>query len=394
MVLRQLGIEGKLPSYSDARRLGQRGSAARSRTSSARPTSSGSRSGRARPRCRGSGRSSLRFAAASFESSFRSIFGDSPETLYDRFRAELTARPHRRGEASEGGGPRRGELSLRLRGGTLAPPRSRPTGRGSSRGATPSRHESELAMLGARRRRRRETARVRSEASLDASAGRRLCRLGSAMDAGRPRDALRPPRARDADGTLRVTSTAGSSDRAASSRVSRGADVGDADPAPGGDWAVAVRGRFGTTALVRVELPSGAGRDPGLAAARRRRGPSGAIRAFLPTENGSPSFFTPDAAGGSSRCRPRAGRPARLRSIERRRGLRRGAPTARACSSRAAAAGIWNLVDGGPFRGRRREGSDACHGRSLRSGAFARRPGSLLSRLRRAGRLGPAADAR
>ena len=40
-------------------------------------------------------------------------------------------------------------------------------------------------------------------------------------------------------------------------RITRGGDVRDPDPAPDGTWAVAVRNRFGTSELVRVEMESG-----------------------------------------------------------------------------------------------------------------------------------------
>jgi hypothetical protein len=41
------------------------------------------------------------------------------------------------------------------------------------------------------------------------------------------------------------------------SRVTRGADVASADPAPDGKWAAGVRGRYGATGLVRVDLATG-----------------------------------------------------------------------------------------------------------------------------------------
>src|SRR6185369_9377929 len=44
-------------------------------------------------------------------------------------------------------------------------------------------------------------------------------------------------------------------------RITRGEDLAEADPSPAGDFAVAVRSRFGVSALARVDLASGATRD-------------------------------------------------------------------------------------------------------------------------------------
>ena len=44
-------------------------------------------------------------------------------------------------------------------------------------------------------------------------------------------------------------------------RITRGADLAEADPAPAGDFAIAVRNRFGVSTLARVDLASGATRD-------------------------------------------------------------------------------------------------------------------------------------
>jgi len=61
----------------------------------------------------------------------------------------------------------------------------------------------------------------------------------------------------DADGTLRADLFAWDVENGALRRVTRGADVREADPGPDGAWAVAVRYRGGASSLVRVDLADG-----------------------------------------------------------------------------------------------------------------------------------------
>ena len=120
MVLRQLAIEGKLPSYGAldgtgglARRLDRvprRLGVPRVALATAR----------ARRACRGSGSGWRPRAAAASTAAFRGIFGDSPRDLYDRFRAELTARALAEEKRLKAAGLVEGELWQRLSGGTLA----------------------------------------------------------------------------------------------------------------------------------------------------------------------------------------------------------------------------------------------------------------------------------
>ena len=64
-------------------------------------------------------------------------------------------------------------------------------------------------------------------------------------------------RAPDAEGVLRRDLYLWETDTGEVSRVTRFEDVAEADPGPGGEFPVAVRSRYGSTALVRVELATG-----------------------------------------------------------------------------------------------------------------------------------------
>jgi hypothetical protein len=247
MVLRRLAIEGKLPEYAKLDGgSGWLGSAYPYLVGSAFLEWLAERSGEdtLRELWR---RMAGRFTGG-FGRSFEEVFGDSPEDLYDRFAAETTARALEEENRLEEEGLAAGELALRLDGGTSSLQIS-PDGTKLLARRDPTRRESYLAVWDA-------------AAAPEAPPERRLPREDgySAADPRWMPDGKRvlfAKRAPDAEGVLRRDLYLWETDTGAVSRVTRGEDVAEADPAPGGDFAVAVRGRFGETALVRVELATG-----------------------------------------------------------------------------------------------------------------------------------------
>ncbi len=86
-------------------------------------------------------------------------------------------------------------------------------------------------------------------------------------------------------------------------RVSRLADVREADPSPDGSWAVAVRNRHGLSQLVRVDLASGAVSDltaPSVevACAQPRVSPDGSRVVYVRPERGAWKAVVRELAGG------------------------------------------------------------------------------------------------
>src|SRR5262249_45985266 len=75
------------------------------------------------------------------------------------------------------------------------------------------------------------------------------------------RSVLFSRRGPDADGSLRWDLYLWDYEEGRVRRVTRLADVADADPAAGGGWAAGVRSRFGASTLVRVDLATGAARQ-------------------------------------------------------------------------------------------------------------------------------------
>lgn len=213
----------------------------------------------------------------SFDDAFAGVYGAPPRELYGRFVAEVTAKAL---EAERQIAPigREGELWADLAWFTGAPAIS-PDGR-------------RLAAL--RRERDRPARLVVWELGDDSDALARREREIDRMLERDPEDvapisaALRAPRTvvaeleapptvpiaggrwtsdsrgliftrfeRGADGRRHGDLFVWSVDSGDVRRVTFGADLGDADPAPTGEWAVAVRSRFGATGLVRVDLATG-----------------------------------------------------------------------------------------------------------------------------------------
>jgi hypothetical protein len=282
MVLRQLGIEGKLPSYGalDGTGTWLGGSVAYLVGSAYLEWLSEREGAESLPRLWKRMASSR---GGSFEAAFRGVFGDAPQALYDRFRAELTARALEEEKRLKSAGLVEGELWQRLAGGTLAAQVS-PDGGWLLARRDPSRGVSLLAIWSiapADAERRAAGAHDASDAKLAAdpkevvdrreTPARRepvwtLPRSGG-FSASDPRwmpdgrAVLFSRRAPDADGVLRWDLYRWDYERGHVARVTRLSDVSDADPAPGGAWAVAVRGRFGESALVRVDLATGRARE-------------------------------------------------------------------------------------------------------------------------------------
>ena len=347
MVLRQLGIEGRLPSYSDldASDTWLGGSVAYL-VGSAYLEWLAQREGEAALPRLWEKMAALR--GGGFGPAFHSIFGDSPETLYDRFRAELTARALEEEKRLKAEGLADGELSLRLRGGTLSAAVS-PDGTRFLARRDPSRHESDLAVWelgGAGGEKEREAPKPRwtlPRINGHAASDPRWMPDGRAI--------LFSRRAPEADGTLHVDLYRWELESGGVVRVSRGADAGDADPAPGGDWAVAVRGRFGATSLVRVELSTGIVSE---------------IPVSLPAAEAWPVWSHPRISPDGKRIAAllHAGRRWRLVALPASGGTAEeiaperapaGAPAWSADGARlfvaSGAAGIWNVVEADAFPG-------------------------------------------
>jgi hypothetical protein len=215
-----------------------------------------------------------------FDEAFAGIWGNSPESLYDRFRAELTYRAMEAEKRVQAVGPlaaREGELWQSLSWTTGAPAVS-PDG-------------SRLALVRRSRDRPAELVVWSTAPDVDAekrwqeAQARQLARDPQDVPAVRARPLPRKP--------IYTWTSAGGGDPAMPRfmpggksllvvrflpdgqgflhpdlfewlpaagemrRITRQADLRDPDPSPDGAWAVAVRDRFGLSQLVIVELASG-----------------------------------------------------------------------------------------------------------------------------------------
>jgi hypothetical protein len=279
MVLRQFGIEGKLPEYSELSDSGGwlSGSMAYLVGSaylewlSDREGSQSLRDLWKRMASRQGG---------GFAASFRGVFGKPPADLYDLFRAEITARAVAEEKRLRGEGLIEGEAWQRLRGGTSAPQVS-PDGARLLARRDPSPSNSFLAAWSVEEteeERRANEARDRRRQALAADPGEFVDReeqppareprwtlpRADGYAAADPRwmpdsrGVLFARRAPDGDGVLHWDLNLWEPDSGRVRRVTRGEDVADADPSPDGRFAVGIRVRFGRSTLVRVDLASGA----------------------------------------------------------------------------------------------------------------------------------------
>lgn len=267
-----------------------------------------------------------------FFSAFRAVFGRSPSDLYDRYRAELTAAAIEEEKRRESAGLAEGELWQRLSGGTLSPQVS-PDGKRLLARRAPARGESFLAVWPFEEtdaERRAEERRRKAEEALLADSNEvadkpevpprraprwRLSRWnGQAPEEPRwmpdSRRVLFSRRVPDQEGVLRLDLFSWEVESGQVSRVTRLADVSDADPAPGGAWAIAVHNRYGVSSLARVDLATGQTRlvDTGPAAPQAWRVwshprvcPDGKAIAALLHENGEWRLVTVPSEGGPPR---------------------------------------------------------------------------------------------
>jgi hypothetical protein len=300
-----------------------------------------------------------------FGTSFRAIFGRSPGDLYDRFRAEVTAGAIELEKELRAAGLAEGEIWQRFDGGTVSPQVS-PDGSKILARRDPKRGESFLAVwtiaeteeerkaVERRRQREEELVKDANEVAEKAETPRprqakwKLLR-SNGFSAQNPRwmpdgrRVLFSRRAPDAGGVLRWDLYLWEIETGRVTRVTRGADVASADPAPDGTWAAGVRGRYGATELVRVNLATGQTvtlqdaarpRDPWAVWTHPRVSPDGrTIAAVLHSAGQWRVVLVPD--GGESREIATPGFPA---------GPPAWSPDGSRLYAATDASGIWNLV--------------------------------------------------
>lgn len=300
-----------------------------------------------------------------FASAFRAVFGRSPGDLYDRFRAELTAAAIEEEKRLKTAGIVDGETWQRLEGGTVSPAVS-PDGTRIIARRDPKRGETYLAVWtvepdddarrAEERRREREADLLRDPEEVPdrpdippRRAPRWRLPSVNGFSAESPRwtadgrDVLFARRAPDRDGVLRLDLYLWNPETDAVRRVTKLADVVEADPARDGRWAAAVRVRYGVSELVTVDLASGEVRaispptdpeDAWRVWSHPRVSPDGAQIAALFHTGGRWRLVTVPSAGGAPREIGLPGSPA-------------GAPAWSTDGSRIFVAadreGIWNI---------------------------------------------------
>ncbi len=364
MVLRQLAIEGKLPDYGDldgtAGWLGRSipylvGSAYLEWLSEREGKGALPKLWKRMASSRGGG----------FAEAFQGVFGESPKTLYDRFRAELTARALAQEKRLKDSGLVEGELWQRLSGGTLAAQVSPDGGRLLVR-RDPARGQSALAVWEIAPRaaeQESEQTRRRADAELERDPNEVADRPESPaprqpgwtlpranghaasdprwMPGGRA--VLFSRRAPAPDGVLHWDLYRWALEGGDVTRLTHDADASDADASPDGAWAVAVRSRYGMSALVRVDLATGQTReiparplvDAWAVWSHPRLSPDGKRIAALLHAGGQWRLVTLPAQGGQVEKRSLPGSPA-------------SAAAWSADGSRlfvtSNASGVWNIV--------------------------------------------------
>ncbi|HEY7368586.1 MAG TPA: LpqB family beta-propeller domain-containing protein, partial [Thermoanaerobaculia bacterium] len=327
LILRRLAMEGKLPGYSELSSTdGWLGGSMAYLTGSAYLEWLQQRSGtESLPKL---WRRMASRRGGSFDESFRAVFERSPKDLYDRFRAELTASALAQEERLKSAGLAEGELWQRLSGGTGSPQVS-PDGKKVLAQREPAPRKGYLAVWSiepTEEEREADRKRLERDKELEddpeeivdyrdpARAREPLHRLRreNGFTPYAPRwmpgsDAVLFARnAPDAEGVLRRDLYLWTLATGRIRRLTRGADVGDADPAPGGSWAAGVRTRLGATELVRVELADGRVTpiptdvtDPWAVWGDPRVSPDGATVAALLHRRGGWRLVTVPASGGA-----------------------------------------------------------------------------------------------
>jgi hypothetical protein len=276
-----------------------------------------------------------------FPTAFRGVFGRYPWDLYDRFRAEITAAGIEEEKRLVAAGLAGGETWQRLDGGTLALQVSADGSRLLAR-RDPKRGETYLAVWTLEEtdeERKAEARRLEREAELLRDPNevadrpeiprprRPKWRLPSVngFSAWNPRwmpdrrEVLFARRAPDAHGVLRSDLSVWTPEDGTVRRLTRLADVIEADPAPGGRWAVGVRNRYGVSELVAVDLVQGGTKvipvagteaDPWRVWSHPRVSPDGRTIAALVHFGGRWKLATLPAGGGEIREVPLPGFPA------------------------------------------------------------------------------------
>lgn len=300
-----------------------------------------------------------------FPVAFRGVFGRSPADLYDRFRAEITAAGIEEERRMSAAGLVAGEPWQRLEGGTssldVSPDAEklvarRDPRRGESYLAVWTIGETEREKSAEKRRLEREADILRDPAEVAdrpevpkrrSPKWRLPSRNGFAADNPRwmpdGEQVLFARRAPDGDGYLRLDLYLWRPASGDVRRVTRLADVLEADPSPDGSWAAGVRSRFGTSELVTVDLASGEARpiavggvapDAWAVWSHPRISPDGSTIAALLHSGGRWRLVTLPTAGGTPTDVTLPGPPA-------------GAPVWSPNGSRIFVAadreGVWNL---------------------------------------------------
>ena len=356
MVLRRFAIEGKLPSYGAL-------------------SSSGGWLGGSMAYLVGSsylewleareGKGSLvklwkRLASrkgGSFATAFRAVFGETPDDLYDRFRAELTASALEQEKRLRAAGLVEGERWQRLAGGTSFPQISPDGGKLLAR-RDPAPGKGFLAVWDLREAPSPKEPKARAASDPNEIEDKpetpprrepkwRLPRVNG-FAAADPRflpdgrRVLFARRAPDEQGVLRLDLYVWELATGRVARLTHGEDVAEADPAPDGRFAAGVRRRYGATEIVLVDLATGRTRSiptDGAGAwpiwSHPRVSPDGAAIAALLHSEGRWRLVTVPLSGGAVRAVALEGSPF-------------GPPAWTPDGSRlivaADAAGIWNLV--------------------------------------------------
>jgi Tol biopolymer transport system component len=326
LVLRRLAIEGKLPEYAELSSTeGWLGGSMAYLTGSAYLEWLQRRAGReALPKL---WRRMASSRGGGFGVAFRAVFEQSPEDLYDRFRAELTAAALAQQERLKQAGLAAGEPWQRLKGGTWSPQVS-PDGKWILARRDPEPRKGYLAVWSiapsaeelAREKTRLEKEEEWKDDPEEVVDYRDPARARTPVHRLRRENGYTPyaPRwmpgsdrilfarnAPDSDGVLRRDLHLWTPSNGDIARVTKCADVGDADPAPDGTWAAGVQARFGKTDLVRVDLRSGSVApistdvtDPWAVWTDPRVSPDGSTIAALLHRRGGWRLVTLPAEGG------------------------------------------------------------------------------------------------
>jgi hypothetical protein len=206
----------------------------------------------------------------SFGTAFRAVFGEAPNDLYDRFRAELTARALEEEKRLAAAGVVEGDSWQRVRGATSSLEISPDGGKLLAR-RDPGGGKSFLAIWDLRESASAKPGHVDEDSSEivdkpEVPAHRepkwKLARVNG-FAAAEPRfvpdgkRVLFARRAPDSQGALRFDLYLWEHETGLVRRVTRGADVGEADPSPDGRSALGVEVRFGATRLVRIDFGTG-----------------------------------------------------------------------------------------------------------------------------------------